>query len=295
MISKLFCFGMGYTGIYLGRRLRSRGWSIAGTCTTEKKRKALLAEGFDVHIFLSGEVVPDLKESLSGVTHVVASVPPDNEGDPVIQNFTEQLATIDNLSWAAYLSSTGVYGDHGGNWVNEGTRLLSRNSYGIRRKVAEDQWLTLHKKYGVPSHIFRLAGIYGPCRSSLDLVRAGKARRIIKDGLEFSRVHVDDVVGSLLASIGDVSPGKIYNVADDEPAPSHEVVSYACRLLEVAPPPITTFEDAVLSARQMLFFSENKKVDNKLLKDKLKYVFKYANYREGLRGLLESYELSQKI
>jgi nucleoside-diphosphate-sugar epimerase len=285
---RLFCFGLGYSALTFARRLRREGWRVAGTCRGEDKRAALAREGFDVHLFERGRPLGDAHAALSGTTHILSSVPPDDEGDPVLDHHADDIARVDGsgLAWVGYLSTTGVYGDRGGGWVDEATPPQPINARSWHRLEAEEAWLALWRERGVPVHVFRLAGIYGPGRGALEQIRAGTAKRIVKPGQVFSRIHVEDIARTLEASMARPNPGAIYNVCDDEPAPPDEVVAYACELLGVPAPPPVPFDAAALSPMARSFYADNKRVSNRRIKDELGVRLAYPNYREGLRGLL---------
>ena len=282
--SRLFVFGLGYSALRLARALIADGWSVAGTCRAPAAREALRDEGIDAHLFDRAQELD--RPALDGATHVLSSVPPDEAGDPVLDAHGDDIARIPGLKWAGYLSTTGVYGDRGGARVDETDAPRPTSERGRRRVAAESAWLGLHRAHGVPVHVFRLAGIYGPGRSALDQVRAGTARRIVKPGHAFSRIHVDDIVGVLLASMARPDPGAVYNVCDDEPAPSSDVIAHACRLLAVAPPPETAFDAAALSEMSRSFFAENRRVANDRIRRDLGVRLRYPTYREGLAAIL---------
>ena len=284
---RLFCFGLGYSALALARRLRPRGWSVAGTCRSPEHRAALAAAGFDAHLFDRGRPLADLAGALAGANALLSSVPPDGDGDPVIDRHGAELAAAGSLDWLGYLSTTGVYGNRDGDWVDEASALRPTTERGRRRVAAEAAWLGLHAKSGLPVHVFRLAAIYGPGRSQLDQVRAGQARRIEKSGQVFSRIHVDDIAQVLAASIAKPNPGAAYNVCDDQAAPPQDVVAHACALLGVAPPPLVAFADAELSEMGRSFYAENKRVQNHRIKRELGVRLAYPSYREGLAALLE--------
>lgn len=188
------------------------------------------------------------------------------------------------VGWA--ISTTGVYGDRGGGRVDETAALTPSGERGRRRVAGEAGWLELHRRHGLPVHVFRLAGIYGPGRSALDTVRAGRAQRIDRPGQVFSRIHVADIVETLRASMARPDPGAVYNVCDDDPAPPEAVIAYACRLLGIAPPPLVPFDRAELSAMARSFWDDNKRVDNRRIKQELGVRLLYPGYREGLAALL---------
>tara|TARA_R110000868_G_scaffold38631_3_gene134958 strand:+ start:5419 stop:6282 length:864 start_codon:yes stop_codon:yes gene_type:complete len=277
---KLFAFGLGFTSLALATRLQAQGLAVAGTCRSADKAASLRARGIDAHIY-----APDQKfdaNALNGTTHLLLSIPPDEAGDPVARDYGAALAAL-SLTWAGYLSTTGVYGDRGGDWVDEASPLEPTTARGARRLQAEQQWAALN----LPLHIFRLAGIYGPGRNQLVSLREGKARRVIKEGQVFSRIHVDDIAQVLLASIAQPHIGAAYNLCDNDPAPPQEVVTYAAELLGMTPPPEINFEDADLSPMAKSFYAESKRVSNKRIREELGVVLKYPTYREGLKALLK--------
>ena len=278
----LFCFGLGYTARALARSLANDGWTIAGTTRTEARRAALAAEGIEAHLFGRDHPLADARELLDRATHVVTSIPPDEAGDPVLDHHQSDLRRAPALAWVGYLGTTGVYGDRGGDWVDETDPPAPTMPRTRRRVVAEGRWLAS----GLPVHIFRLAGIYGPGRSALDSVRTGTARRIVKPAQVFGRVHVDDIVQVLRASIARPHPWAIYNVADDEPAPPQDVITHAAELLGVPPPPEIAYESAELSPMARTFYADNRRVANDRIKQELGVELRYPSYREGLQALL---------
>lgn len=284
----LFCFGYGYTCDYLGHELVKEGWKISGTTRSCEKREELRARGICAHIFDHEKPLLDPYAILDGVTHLLISTPPDDHGDTVFQLHGIDLAKIPSLKWVGYLSTTGVYGDRGGEWVDEKGELRPTSKRGSRRVEAEAQWMSLYRHYNMPLHVFRLAGIYGPGRSALDSVRAGMARRINKPGHVFGRVHVEDIVQVLLASMHNPAPGNIYNVCDSNPAPSHEIIEYACQILGRPVPPMVDFEDANLAPITRSFYMDNRRVRNDKIKSELGVALKYDDYKAGLRGCYDA-------
>jgi nucleoside-diphosphate-sugar epimerase len=282
---RLFCFGLGYTALALARRLMAEGWSVAGTTRAADKEARLAADGLQVHLFGRDRPLPDPAAALAGTTHVLTSIPPDEIGDPVLDCHLADLRGCATLRWAGYLGTTGVYGDRGGAWVSEEEAVAPTMARTRRRAAAEDHWL----RSGLPVHIFRLAGIYGPGtgRNALDAVRAGAARRIVKPGQMFGRVHVDDIVQVLCASIARPTPGAVYNVADDEPAPPQDVIAFACELLGVAPPPEVPYDQAELSPMARSFYADNRRIANARIKRELGVRLRYPTYRDGLRAILD--------
>ncbi|HWA46716.1 MAG TPA: SDR family NAD(P)-dependent oxidoreductase, partial [Dongiaceae bacterium] len=235
------------------------------------------------HLFDRARPLPDALATLREVTHLLSSVPPDAEGDPVIDLHRAAIdAVAPTLAWIGYLSTTGVYGDRAGGWVDETSALQPSGERGRRRLAAEQAWLSLKQ----PAHLFRLAGIYGPGSSALDAVREGRARRVVKAGQVFSRIHVEDIAQVLEASIKRPHPGTAYNVCDDDAAPPADVVTFACELLKVAPPPEVPFEQAALSPMARSFYDDNKRVGNARIKQELGVALRYPSYRDGLPAIL---------
>ena len=279
----LFCFGLGYTAQALARALMAEGWRVAGTSRSAEGVAALAEAGWRAFPFSRTAALDPA--AFAGATHVLASVPPDEAGDPVRDLLGEAIAD-QHPAWLGYLSTTGVYGDRQGGWVDETADLLPAGERGRRRVAAESGWHELMRLRGTPLHIFRLAGIYGPGRSALDQLRAGRAKRIDKPGQLFSRIHVADIVTILRASIAKPNPGAAYNVADDEPAPPQDVIAYAASLLGLQPPPLEPFDPACLSPMAASFYAESKRVANRRIKQELGVRLAYPTYREGLASLL---------
>jgi nucleoside-diphosphate-sugar epimerase len=279
----LFVFGLGYSALALAHALRAAGWRIAGTTRSADKRARLVAAGIGTHLFDRDRPLEDAAAALAGTTHLLSSIAPDDAGDPVLDLHLKDLEICPTLAWAGYLSTTGVYGDRGGEWVDEASPVAPSMERTRRRVAAEGHWLAS----GLPVHVFRLAGIYGPGRSTLDAVRTGTARRIVKPGQTFGRIHVDDIVQVLRASIARPNPGAIYNLADDAPAPPEDVVAHAASLLGVPPPPAIPFEQAELSPMALSFYKDHRRVSNARIKEELGVVLRHPDYRCGLRAILE--------
>jgi nucleoside-diphosphate-sugar epimerase len=278
-------FGFGYSAAALAKRLDRSQWRITATSRSTAGADHIRALGHDALVFDQHEDIPD------GVTHIVSSVPPDAGGDPVLRRYGNSLVRqVRRTVWVAYLSTTGVYGDHGGAWIDENTPLTPNTERGWRRLWAEQAWLRLHAQHGLPLHFFRLAGIYGPGRNALEAVRGGTAKRVIKPGQVFSRIHVDDIAGMLLASMARPKAGGAYNGADDLPCPPQDVVEHAARLLGLAVPPDIPFESATLSPMARSFYADSKRVSNRRVKEELGYHFLYPDYLTGLAALMKDFE-----
>ena len=281
----LFCFGHGYCAQVLAKRLLREGWTVSGTGRLPFNLAQMRLEGVTAWEF--GGRTPLPREALDGVTHLLISIPPDENGDPVLRSEAKELAgRAGQFAWAGYLSTTGVYGDRGGEWVDEDSPLEPSTARGHRRLAAERGWLALHERHGLPVYLFRLAGIYGPGRNQLESIKDGTAKRIVKPGQVFSRIHVEDIAGVLEASIAAPSPGRAYNVCDDEPCPPQDVVAYAAKLLGCEPPPEIPFEEADLSPMARSFYAESKRVSNRRIRQELGYRLIYPTYREGLGSLV---------
>ena len=285
---RLFCFGLGYSAMHFAERLRAEGWTVAGTCRSAEKAARLASRGIDPFRFDRGRPLDDPRTALAAATHLLSSVPPDEAGDPVLDHHGADLARLEGLAWIAYLSTTGVYGDRGGGIVDEDSPLEPTSARAGRRVEAEARWLALWRQHGLPVHIFRLAGIYGPGRSAIDQLRAGTARRVVKPGHVFSRIHVEDIAGALYASLTRPRPGAVYNLCDDNPAPGEEVVAHAAALLGMAPPPLVPIEAARLSPMAESFYRDNKRVSNARIKRELGFRLKYPDYRAGLAAILRA-------
>ncbi len=278
----LFSFGHGYSAQALTRVLLPRGWRITGTTRTADKAARLRATG--IGVLLPGD---DPAPALDTATHLLISAGPDDAGDPALRALRPALdAVAGGLAWAGYLSTTGVYGDHGGAWVDEDTALTPATARGRARVDAEAAWQAVARDTGMPLHIFRLAGIYGPGRGPFAKVRAGTARQIIKPGQVFSRIHVDDIAQVLAASIHRPDPGAIYNVCDNDPAPPQDVLAHAAHLLGLPEPPREDFATADMTPMARSFYAESKKVSNARMLRDLGVTLLYPDYRSGLAALL---------
>lgn len=274
-MNTLLSIGHGYSAQALARRLLPQGWQIIGTTRTEAGAKALRATGIDALVWPEA----DLSGPLAKATHLLTSVAP-GDNDPVLQAIGPQIAGS-ALKWVGYLSTTAVYGHHNGDWVDETTPLAPTTARGAARVQAEADWTAL----GLPLHIFRLAGIYGPGRGPFEKVRDGTARRIHKAGQVFSRIHVDDIAHVLHAALQRPHPG-IYNVCDDDPASPEDILGLAADMLGLPPPPIVPYEQAEMTPMARSFYAENKRVRNDRIKTVLGVTLDYPTYREGLAAIL---------
>jgi nucleoside-diphosphate-sugar epimerase len=274
----LLSLGHGYSAQALARRLIPQGWRVIGTTRSPGKATQIRATGAGALLWPD----TDLGPVMAGVTHVLTSIAPTDAGDPVLLNAAEILAKAPDLAWVGYLSTTGVYGNQGGGWVDETTPPAPGTARGKARLDAEKAW----ENTGLPVHVFRLAGIYGPGRGPFEKVLNGTARRIIKPGQVFSRIHVDDIAQVLEASINRPDPGRVYNLCDDDPAPPQDVLAHAAALLGMPPPPEVAFDDADLSRMARSFYAESKRVRNDRIKQELGVELIHPDYRSGLAAIL---------
>ena len=291
---RLFCFGLGYTALALIDALRTDGgnageWRVAGTCRGRDDAAALRDRGIEVFVFDGAKPMAEAHDALEGASHILVSIPPADEGDVVLRHHRRDIAALASaalrLRWLGYLSTTAVYGDRGGGWVDETSELSPTGARGRKRMNAEAGWLDLSRRDQVPAHVFRLAGIYGPGRSALDQARRLGAKRIRKPGQVFSRIHVADIAAVLIASMARPNGGAVYNVSDDTPAPADEVLAFAADLLGLPPPPIVPFDKAELSDMARSFYADNKRVGNQRIKSELGVRLRYPDYKQGLGAL----------
>lgn len=278
-MNTLLVFGYGYTARVLGQALLVKGWRVVGTTRSTESLDEIRRGGAEPILWPEN----DISEALSEATHILVSAAPNKDGDPVLRELDAKLReNADHVKWLGYLSTTAVYGDRNGGWVDENSELAPTTERGKWRVAAEQAWLDT----GLPTHVFRLAGIYGPNRGPFAKVRAGTARRIIKDGQVFSRTHVDDIDQVLQASIRQPNPGAVYNVCDNDPAPPQDVIAEAARMLNLPVPEAVPFETADMTPMARSFYAESKKVSNRRIVEELGIKLKYPDYRSGLSALL---------
>lgn len=280
---RLLIFGYGFSSRATALALPG-GWEVHATTRKPEKIGAIRRDGVTPVLFPGS----DMAAHIEWASHVLISAGPQGGRDPVLADLRRMFAAARHLRWVGYLSTTGVYGDHNGSWVTEETPLKSSTKRGQARIDAEGEWMDLHRDHGLPVHLFRLAGIYGPGRGPFAKVRAGTARRIIKAGQVFSRVHVADIAQTVIASIHRPNPGAAYNVCDDDPAPPQDVIAHAAELLGLPTPPEIPFETADMTPMARSFYAESKRVDNTRIKSELGVKLRYSDYREGLAELLSS-------
>ena len=284
---KMFCFGFGYIANFLAPKLFACDWKVSGTTTDPDKKPVLKNNDINTWLFDRRHNILDPFNTLDDVTHILLSVPTDAEGDPVFDAHGIDLTSLKNLEWVGYLSTTAIYGNQNGNWVDEKTSPMPTTHHGQMRLRAEQQWQSLCLNKGLPLHIFRISGIYGPGRSVIDAVRSGTARRIEKQGHFFNRIYVDDIVQVLIASINAPNPGSIYNLADDMPSASHEMIQFACNLTGITSPPLVPFDQAEIAPVVRGFYRDNKRIRNDKIKNDLGINLLYPDYRSGLLSCLK--------
>lgn len=280
---EMLVFGHGYSAGYLTPLLTAAGWRVTGTTREDTARVA--AAGAAPLLWPGQE--DEVRAALARADAVLVSAAPTEGGDPVLAAFAEDLGRA-KLRWLGYLSTTGVYGDRQGGWVDEESELDGSGPRGQARVRAEAAWQALAKAHGLPLHIFRLAGIYGPGRGPFAKLRAGTARRIVKPGQVFSRIHVEDIAQVLMASIEKPQPIGIYNLCDDDPAPPQDVLEHAAHLLGLPVPPALPFEEAApkMSPMARSFYADSKRVRNDRIKTELGVRLRYPDYRSGLAAVL---------
>ncbi len=280
MEKRLLSLGHGYSARALAARLVPEGWHIVGTTRSADKMAQIAATGVEPVQWPGSDLAPLIAE----FPNILISAGPSPDGDPVLAQLRDTIArAASGIRWLGYLSTTGVYGDRNGGWVDEHTALTPSTSRGQARVAAEAAWQAIPD---LPLHVFRLAGIYGPGRGPFAKVRNGTARRIIKQGQVFSRIHVEDIASGLELSLNAPNSGAIYNMCDDAPAPPEDVIGHAAELLGMPVPPAVAFEDAEMTPMARSFYAESKRVRNDLIKRELGWVPRYPDYRSGLAALL---------
>ncbi len=283
----LFVFGLGYSAGHFARTRRDGYARIAATARSAEKGAALAREGIAAFSFSTGPEDQDLRDALAATDHLLASIPPGAQGDPALAHFAETITAAPRLRSIVYLSTIGVYGDHAGAWIDESTQPIPSSERSVWRLAAEDGWRKLARDKGIAVHVLRLAGIYGPGQNALVNLRTGHAKRIIKPGQVFNRIHVEDIARATEAAFAFADPraDRVWNVCDDEPAPPQDVVTYAANLLGVAPPAEIAFATADLSPMARSFYSECKRCSNRAMREELGVRLACPTYREGMDQL----------
>lgn len=277
---QVLILGCGYVGLAFGKQMLARGALVTGTFRTDVSAQKLTQHGISP-LFFTGTASQSLYESARTADIILASIPPDQNGDAGYLALTPIFQTS-NTRWIGYLSTTGIYGDRQGGWAFENDAPTPQSVEAQQRLLAEQAWQSLDR----PAHIFRLPGIYGPGRSALEQVQAGTARRIDRAGQVFSRAHRDDIVSALMASLAKPNPGRIYNICDDQPCASGDVILEASRLLGIDPPPLIPISKAALSEMGRRFYSECKRVSNARVKAELGWRPRFPTFVQGLADCL---------
>jgi nucleoside-diphosphate-sugar epimerase len=284
-----FFFGLGFSATQASMRMLTSGQyaDIGGTVRTAEKAQLLRAKGLKAHVFDGTRRGETLGPDLQAASHVVLSIAPGADGDPALIQHRDDLDAAEDLQWLCYYSTVGVYGDFGGDWIDESAPLVPRNERSDRRVLAEQAWRDYAKARDVPLAILRLAGIYGSGRSTFDKLRDGSARRVIKPGQVFNRIHVEDI-GRVTALAAQARLDGTFNLADDEPAPPQDLVTHAAAMMGVEAPPALPFDEADMNPMQRSFYADNKRVSNAAIKKALGIELLYPNYRAGLAAIWEA-------
>jgi len=283
-----FFFGLGFSSQASAEALLADGaQAVGGTVRSAEKAARLRSQGLAATLFDGTAPGPDIGPALAEATHVIQSIAPDEAGDPVLRLLRAELDAAPGLTWLCYYSTVGVYGDFGGDWIDETAPLVPRNMRSDWRVSAEQAWRDYAAARGLPLTILRLAGIYGPGRSTFDKLRAGTARRVIKPGQVFNRIHVADIA-RVTALAAKARLNGTFNLGDDEPAPPQDVIEYAARMIGLPVPPDLPYETAEMTQMQKSFYRDNKRVSNRAIKTALGIDLLYPNYRAGLAQILES-------
>lgn len=283
----VFFFGMGYSSLATARAIHQNvdpEILISGTTRTLDNAELLADTAYRIHVFDGVTPGETLAEDVMRATHVVLSIPPDDNGDPAFNLHRDTLDAAPNLEWLCYFSTVGVYGDFGGSWIDESAPTRPINDRSKLRLAVEEQWRGYAAARGVPLMILRLAGIYGPGRSAFDKLRDGTARRIVKANQVFNRIHVDDI-GRVTQLAAAQKLAGTFNLSDDEPAPPQDLVTYAAKLMGLPPPPEVPFEEASMTEMARSFYMDNKRVSSKAIKEALGIDLLYPTYREGLEAI----------
>jgi nucleoside-diphosphate-sugar epimerase len=285
----LVCFGFGLTAKYFVKELLKNKYKINLITTSRSKsfNKKFLNINYKNFYFDNNKLDKKITKHILNASHILVSIPPSDRKDFVIQNFYNEISSNKKIKWLGYLSSTSVYGNHDGKWVNEKSKLLTNNDTGINRIVAENEWLKLNRYHFVPTRIFRLSGIYSAERNVFLRLASGKARYVKKNNQFFSRTHVADIAKVLLKSLIYSKPGEIYNVADNRPCSYDQTISYACSLMGIQAPPSVSIQ-SLNKGEMKNFYKDSKKVSNKKIKKNLKVKLYFPTYKEGFKSILNN-------
>jgi hypothetical protein len=283
VMTSLLCIGLGYSAQVFAAQVATAGWKVAGTSTSAGGADRIAALGYDAIVFDGSASSALLRAALASATHLLISAPPDANGDPLLRHHADDLMRAPALKWVGYFSTIGVYGDHGGAWIDETTPAMPTSVRSRWRLDAENAWLDVGRQTRARTEIFRLPGIYGPGRGPLESVRNGSARAIVKPGQVFNRIHVEDIANVLAAAMARPTGHAIYNVSDDEPAPPQDVLVYAAEQLGLPAPPMIDFESADLTPMARSFYAECKRISNQRIKSALGVTLLFPTYRDGMK------------
>lgn len=281
--SPVLILGMGWSGRVLAARLQARGVQVAGTV---RDPAAVADDGLRRHrLHADAAPSPSLLQDIAQAQAVLCSVPPDAQGDPALRQLLPALRASPSLRWIGYLSSTAVYADRGGGWIDESSVADASEAAGVQRRLAEAQWQALADERGIASAVFRLPGLYGPGRNALLQLAEGRARHVVRPGLVFNRLHVEDLAAVVIAAMQRPTRDGLYLPADDEPAPPQEVLAFAALLGGFTLPPALAWDDPAVSATLRRFYQSNKRIDSRGTREALGWMPQFATYREGLQAL----------
>ena len=283
-MNKLLLYGFGYTASYLAEKYANTNLHIIGTSRNKDK---IITNNKFISIINDVEVDQFLEQNINQLTHVLLSAPPSDKGDPFFLSHANQISKLKNLKWIGYLSATNVYGDHNGDYVNEEIDTHPLTKKGKNRLKAERQWRDTSNQDSLPLHIFRIAGIYGPKRNMIERIKNNKIKNIFKEGQFFSRIHIYDLIKVIYTSMYNPNEITIYNVADDMPSNSSEVIEFICNLTSIKYPKKISYDSMDEEFRNESFYSENKRIDNTLIKKKLGIILDFPTFREGYENILD--------
>ena len=285
----LLIFGLGYTASHFAARYGERFAKITGTFRSTAPHEKLPDLPGVTRLSYDGLAgSPAVEAAIAEATHILTSIAPDDDGDPVLRHFGPALRQAPKLQWIGYLSTVGVYGDAGGAWIDETAPLRPTMARNAMRVDVEKEWLELGRGRDLPVQLFRLAGIYGPGRNAVVNLKRGSARRVVKPGQVFNRIHVEDIAGAVAAGMEKSGAGPAFNVTDNEPAPPQDVVTYAAELLGMTPPVEIAYVEAQMTPMARSFYGENKRVSNRRVREELGYALRYPTYREGIRACFDA-------
>lgn len=282
-MNRLLIYGFGYTAAHLANRYAGKDLQIIGT--TRNRQKVNQSNKF-VSIIENNDLNFLLQKNKDEITHIMISAPPSDSGDSFFFNYQDYISEMKNLKWIGYLSATNVYGDHRGEYVDESSKTNPTTQKGKNRLLAEKQWLAKCREKKLPIHIFRISGIYGPKRNNLERIRNGTIRNIVKSNQFFSRIYIDDLISVLYSSMVNPNPMSIYNVADNCPSSSTDVIDFVCKSMNVVIPNKIQYDSLDDNFKMQSFYSENKKIDNTFMKKNLNINLDYPTFREGYKKIL---------